>query len=282
MLNLGRRTLLGVVFAMWFHCSGAQTPQRAVNNWSVGIVPQFTPAEITQIWTPVLEELSLRTGIRLNLQPSRTITAFEVSLESGEFDFAYANPYQALRASKKQGYLPMVRDRQPLSGVLVVHKDSPFIKVSDLAGQLIAFPAPNALGASLLVRADLDAVHRITFTPQYAASHSAAYANTLKGLTAATGGIEATFGLLSAEDKANMRVLYRTRETLSHPFMAHPKVPEAVRQKLQDAWLSLSADPAWNVRLAKIPFDRLTKTQSEDYKFLDSMNLDKYYVAPPK
>jgi phosphonate transport system substrate-binding protein len=277
-----RRLLLGVAFAICAHFSVAQTPKAPAPVWSVGIVPQFTPAEITQIWAPVLEELSLRSGITLNLQPSRTITAFEVSLESGEFDFAYANPYQALRASKKQGYLTMVRDQLPLSGVLVVQKNSPFIKVSDLAGQVIAFPAPNALGASLLVRADLDAVHRITFTPQYAASHSAAYASTLKGQTAATGGIEATFGLLNAEDKANLRVLYRTRETLSHPFMAHPQVPDAVRKKLQDTWLGLSADPAWNARLSKIPFDRLTKTQNEDYKFLDSMNLDKYYVAPPK
>ena len=282
MLGYIRQFGLLVLVACWCHLSLAQTSNPGDEGYSLGIVPQFSPAEITQIWTPVLDELSKRAGVKLHWLPSPTIAYFETGLNSASFDFAYANPYQGLIAFKKQGYIPMLRDSLPLSGVLVVHKDSPFIKVSDLAGQIIAFPAPNALAASLLVRADLDAVHKIVFTPQYSASHTAAYASTLNGQSAAAGGIEATLDLLNAEDKARLRVLYRTRETLSHPFMVHPRVPESVRQKVQDAWLSLSADPAWNDRLAKIRFDRLTKTKIDDYKILDSMNLEKFYIAPPK
>lgn len=262
------------------HLSLAQTGKSAQDGYSVGIVPQFTSEQITQIWTPVLEELAKRSDVKLYFAPSRTTRFFEINLESASFDFVYANPYQGLIAYKKQGYIPIVRDRLPLSGVLVVHKDSPYKKVSDLAGKIIAFPSPNALGASLLVRADLDAVHRINFTPQYTSSHTSAYQSTLHKQSAATGGIEATFGLLSEDDKENLRVLYRTRETVSHPFMAHPRVPDSVRLKVQNAWLAMSADPAWNQQLAKIPFDRLVKSKIDDYKILDSMNLKKFYIAP--
>ncbi len=280
MIGFTMRFIFTILVALWCHLSIAQTGKSADEGYSVGVVPQFTSEQISQIWAPVLEEVGRRAGIKLNLLPSRTIRSFEIDLENASFDFAYANPYQALIAFKKQGYVPLVRDSLPLSGVLVVHKDSPFKKVSDLAGQVIAFPAPNALGASLLVRADLDAVHRISFTPKYAASHTAAYQSTLNRQTAATGGIEATLGLLNAEDKARLRVLYRTRETVSHPFVVNKRVPESVRLKVQNAWLAISADPAWNERLAKIPFDRLIKSTVDDYKILDSMNLEKFYIAP--
>ena len=37
----------------------------------------------------------------------------------------YANPYHILRESKRQGYIPLVRDDIPLKGILVVSKGSP-------------------------------------------------------------------------------------------------------------------------------------------------------------
>ena len=131
-----------------------------------------------------------------------------------------------------------------------------------------------------MIRADLNSVHHINYTPQYSASHSSAYISTLKGLTAATGGIEATFNLLNDEDKANLRVIYRTRETPSHPFMSNPKIPEAIQNKLIQAWLELSSSPEWDEALAKVPFDHLIKTRIDDYKVLEDMDLDRYYLAP--
>jgi phosphonate transport system substrate-binding protein len=251
-------------------------------TFSVGFDPQFQAREIVQIWTPFLDELSRRSGVHLKLLGNKDIPSFEVTLESGEFDFAYANPYQGLRANRKQGFLPLVRDRIALNDILVVRKDSDFQKASDLAGLAIAFPAPNSLGASMLMRADLDSIHHIGFTPQYSASHSSAYLSILKGITAATGGIEATFNLLSAADKSNLRVIYRTRDVPSHPFMANPRVPESIRRKLELAWLDISSEPAWDEVQSKVPFDHLVKTHIEDYKTLEAMDLGRYYVDPSR
>jgi phosphonate transport system substrate-binding protein len=60
------------------------------------------------------------------------------------------NPYHAIRANKKHGYAPLVRDvGRSLFGIIVVKKDSPIETVSELDGEIVAFPAPNALGAAL-------------------------------------------------------------------------------------------------------------------------------------
>ena len=42
----------------------------------------------------------------------------------------------------------------------------------------------------------------------------------------------------------------------------------------------MSVDPAWNQQLAEIPFDRLVKSKIGDYNILDSMFLEKFYIAP--
>ena len=60
------------------HLSLAQTGKSAQDGYSVGVVPQFTSEQITQIWAPVLEELSKRSNVKLYFVPSRTIRYFEI------------------------------------------------------------------------------------------------------------------------------------------------------------------------------------------------------------
>ena len=60
--------------------------------------------------------------------------------------------------------------------------------LQQLEGKDIAFPAPNALGASLIIRADLVQLHRVSFTPKYVQTHSSVYLNVALGRMAAGGG----------------------------------------------------------------------------------------------
>jgi phosphonate transport system substrate-binding protein len=113
-------------------CLGLSAPARAGNRYSVGVVPQFEARELAAIWIPILAELSKRTGLRLTMKGSPRIPEFEIAFEAGEFDFAYMNPYHAMIAARKQGYIPLVRDAEPLYGVLAVRKDSPYQAVKPI------------------------------------------------------------------------------------------------------------------------------------------------------
>ncbi len=247
-------------------------------SYSVGVVPQFEARELASIWVPILSELSRRTGLQLNMKGSSRIPEFEIGFEIGEFDFAYMNPYHAVVAMRKQGYVPLVRDEALLSGVLVVAKDSPYHDVKALAGKKVSFPAPNSLGASLLIRADLDAVFHIKVTPLYAQTHTSAYLNTVLGVSEATGGVVATFDRQKADIRDGLRVLYETRKAPPHPLLAHPRVPAAHREAVQKALLEMAATAEGAALLAKIPMNTPVRATQAEYLALKKLKLEKYYV----
>jgi phosphonate transport system substrate-binding protein len=131
----------------------AATPSGEAPTYSVYVVPQFQPVEVHRTWGPVLARIGQEMGVRFELKTAKDIPAFEAEFKAGTPDFAYMNPYHAVMARRAQGYVPLVRDVTPLSGIVVVRKDDPIKSVKELQGQEIAFPAPNAFGASLWIRA---------------------------------------------------------------------------------------------------------------------------------
>ena len=251
---------------------------RADTVYSFGVVPQFEARELASIWVPILAELSKRTGLQLTMKGSPRIPEFEVAFEAGEFDFAYMNPYHALVAARKQGYIPLVRDAKPLYGVIAVRKDSPYKNVKELAGKKVSFPAPNAFGASLLIRADLDEIFHTKVVALYAQTHTSAYLNTALGISDASGGIKATFDQQAPDIRDGLRILYETRKVPSHPILAHPRVPEAHRWLLKKAIFDMANTPEGAALLAKIPMIKAIPATQTEFAALKSWKLEKYYV----
>lgn len=248
-------------------------------SYTIGIVPQFEARRLTRIWDPILAEISSRTGYELKFVGSPRIPEFEAAFLEGEFDFAYMNPYHYTQARHAQGYLPLVRDgARQLYGVLVVRQDSPYQTPADLAGQVIAFPAPNALGASLMIRADLASRHEINFTPSYVSTHGSAYLNVVLGQAAAAGGVMATFDAQKPEIRDQLRVLYETNRVAPHPLVAHPRVPVEVRQSVTQALLDLARTEEGRNLLEQIPIKIPIKARPDDYTPLETMGLDAFVV----
>ena len=197
--------------------------------YTVGVVPQFDAPRVRAIWGAILEAVSERSGYRLELKSSPNIPTFENRLLAGEFDFAYMNPYHFLKASAQHGYLPLVRDHgNALEGIVVVHKNSPYQSIADLNGKSVTFPAPNALGASLMTRAAFKHEYKINVEEHYVKSHSTVYLNVVLGKTDAGGGVQNTLDEQPPKISNALRVLYRTQKVSPHPFTAHPRIPKAV------------------------------------------------------
>lgn len=252
---------------------------KADEAYSFAVVPQFEPRKLASIWIPILDKLTKNTGVKFELSGSKNIPAFEQKLINGECDFAYMNPYHAMLAIKADKYVPLIRDGgRLLYGILVVNDKSPVTSVNDLDGKKIAFPAPNALGASLLMRADLDQIHHIKIKPLYVQTHSSAYLNVIIGETVAGGGVMSTFKNQSADIKNNLRILYKTRTIFPHPIASHKRIPLKLRHKVCQAFLDMNNTPEGKVLLREIPIKRVILTGAYDYIMLSDWNLEDYYV----
>jgi phosphonate transport system substrate-binding protein len=244
--------------------------------YSVGIVPQFDSFTIRKKWNPILKELEKITGEKFKIKGSPTIPSFEREFESGSFDFAYMNPYHVLLASQSEGYIPLAKDiGRKLYGILVVNKNSPIISPQDLQGKEIVFPAPNALGASLMVRAALKDQFGITFQPRYVMTHTSVYLNVAIGESSAGGGVQKTLSRQVDDVKQNLRILYETEKVHPHPFVAHPRVPEIVREKVQNALLKIGESKNGKEMLREIPVVKIGKSSMEDYLPLKKYKFEK-------
>jgi phosphonate transport system substrate-binding protein len=249
----------------------------------LGVVPQFTATETQLRWTPIIEQLQTACSRRIELQPSRSIPTFETGFLAGTFDLAYMNPYHAVMAQRAQGYIPLVRDnKKRLKGVLVVAADSPYRKPQDLQDQAIAFPAPNAFGASLLMRAVLEREEGVRFTPLYVKTHSNAYRHVLTGQAAAAGGVQATLQAESDDFRSQLRVLFETPPSAPHPLAAHPRVDEATRTCITNALLHAIKSPSGQAALDSILMTEPTKAvYTRDYAPLERLSLESYVVQTP-
>lgn len=244
-----------------------------------GVVPQFEPEYIYSAWNPVLKEISKILNIQLELKIYKTIPEFEKAFLAGEFDFAYMNPYHAVMAKKAQGYIPLIRDRTPLKGIIVIKKDAPFSSITDLDGAVIAFPAPNAFAASLYMRALLTEKYKIRFTPKYVKTHDNVYRHVLLGLAPAGGGVNHTFLRQPPEVRENLLILFETPPSAPHPIVAHPRVPSSLQQNFVRVFLDLSKEKRWadNFHRMQIP-DPLPADYGRDYLPLEKLNIEKYLV----
>jgi phosphonate transport system substrate-binding protein len=247
--------------------------------YSIGIVPQFEIRHLRKIWNPILREIKKNTGIELKLIGSPTIPDFEKEFNQGRFDFAYMNPYHMLLANESQKYIPLVRDTgRKLHGILVVRKDSDIKSVEDLNGKKIAFPAPNALGASLLMRANLSNDYKIDFDPVYVKTHSSVYLNVIVKQAEAGGGVQKTLKQQKINISSALKILHKTPSVAPHPLAVHPRVPVEVREKITTTLLELGKNPIGRALLAKIPVKKIGHASMDDYTALEKFKLERYYV----
>lgn len=248
---------------------------RAEITYQFGAVPQYEPVRLRAIWKPILHQLETDTGLKFELVGTRDIPSFDKAFLSEEYDLAYVNPYHALQAMETLHYVPLIRDGgRELYGIIVVRKDDPINSIKELENEVIAFPAPNALGASLIIRTDLHQLG-IKFKPLYAQTHTSVYFNVFLSEARAGGGVMSTFKQQTPAIRDNLRVLYETRRMTPHPVMAHPRVIEAHRILIINAFINMATTPIGKQLLDNIPILQPIKATKADYRNLSEWQLEK-------
>lgn len=266
-----------IFFSVLFILSAAKNANAEVLK--VYVVPQYNPAQIHADWTPLLKRLSQDTGITLQLVVMPSIPKFEQALLKGLPDIALVNPYHAVMAKSEKAYRPFLRDAKPLTGILLVRNDSPYQSIQDLNGKEIGFPAPNAFGASLFLRALLTDA-KVNFVEKYLNTHGNVYRNILNGTVAAGGGVNLTLNQEPLDVRSQLRILYQTPSSAPHPLLAHPRVAAKTIQALSVALIALKQE-AVGMQLLKdirIP-EPIVADYERDYLPLEKLKIEKFVAV---
>ena len=273
-------TLLAPLLALCVLAPAWAQPATAAEPLLLGVVPQFPAVELQRRWAPVQAWLESECKIGIRIDYAGSIPEFEARFLKGQHDLAYMNPYHAVMAKRAQGYEPLVRNgKDMLTGVLVVKADGPVQRLEDLQGKKLAFPAPNAFGASLYMRALLEREHGVPFTPIYTKTHANTYRHVLRGEAAAGGGVQATLAAEGPDVRGQLRVLYETPPAAPHPLTAHPRVAPEVRHCIIERMIRPQQTDEVKGWLAGIQMPQPVAAEyARDYRPLEKLSLESYVV----
>ena len=254
-------------------CAGDQ--RNSAIKRTVSVVPQLTQSKIYAYYWPLLEKIGQQADICFQLKLAADIPEFERLLVSAEVDYAFMNPYH--QVINKERYTPLIRDSNKLlTGIIVTSKVSSIQNLQDIDGQELYLPAPNAFGASLLVRSYLSS-QGIKPSVKYVKTHSNVYRNTIMNPSSAGGGVNNTLRRENPGIREQIRIIKETKGYPAHPFSSKSILPNNEQGKVQNAWLILAKSKANFQLLNKAQIPTPIKADYEkDYQQLESLGLEKY------
>lgn len=258
-------------------CIGDQNSKNPART--VYVVPQISASQLYVRWSAVLEKVGMTSGECFDLRIMQSIPDFERELIEGSPDFAFMNPYHEVMAYKAKGYLPLLADgKNKLDGIIVVKRKSQISSIEELHGAKMAFPAPNAFAASLLVRATL-AKQGIDIEPVYVKSHNNVFRSVIAGDVIAGGAVNNTLQRESLEIKNEIRTLFVTSGYMPHPFSVHPRITEIERERIIQGFMRLGRSEQGRRLLDEIQMpEPILVNYSHDYKPLDRLGLERFVV----
>ena len=243
-------------------------------TYTFGIVPQQSATRLARTWIPIIKNIEKQSGLKIKFATAPNIPEFEKRVQNGLYDFAYMNPYHYTVFSKTTGYEAFAKQSdKKIKGILVARKDGQIGNIQDLENKTIAFPAPAAFAATLLVKANLDK-NNINYTAQYVSSHDSVYRSVAQGLVPAGGGIIRTLESIEQDIRDQLSILWVSEGYTPHAFAHHPRVSKEAVDKFIKALMSLN-QPEHESLLNRIKFNGIEKAEDSDWNDVRALGIDR-------
>ena len=250
----------------------ADTPR-----YTVAVIPLMPPVTTHTNWSPFVERLGRETGLQFELKLYETMDQFEKDIARGTSDFIFLHSVQVVAAKNAQGYIPLVRNSKVVSGEFVVRKDSPITSVQELEGKTVAFVGEKNLCRSLLDHALREELH-ISVNSVYSGTAANMLKHVILSKVDAGGALDASIASQSPELLDQVRVIYNTKKIAPPALVAHPRVPEKVRNMVAEAVLRMGSDGGCQSLMTAILLNAPVRADYDrDYRKLEQMNIKRYF-----
>ena len=266
--------IMSALLCSMISCSFLALPARLLSvelnqlekKYTFAVIPQGPPETMYRNWQPFIDHLSHDTHLAFKLKLYERMEDFEEDLREGRVDFAYLNPIQEVRAWQANGYIPLVRNKQIIRGIIFVKKNSKINNLRDLNGKEIALVGSGNV-CSIALRHDIQAMD---ITSHYVGSSSNVYKNVEIDETSAGGTLDVVFDKDLPTLNDQFRTIYSTDSLSSHPISVHPSVASDVRTLILDTVIKYANDQNSQDLLKSIGIeDPVMANYQKDYQPLE-------------
>jgi phosphonate transport system substrate-binding protein len=225
-----------------FACALAEGARAEPHSYHFSPVNQYNLKVSASFWNPIIQYVSAKSGVRLNLKLGRTSADTTSYVLAREVDFAFTNHLFSPDREKMGWTVFGRRDAPPVQAQIVVPADSPVKDLAGLAGSTVVFPGPEALLAYKAPYAEL-LRRNIPVNVVFAGNMDAAFTQLFAGKTRAAGANSQLVQTWSGREGKAFRVLWSSAPYNDLALMASPRVPAADRRAVAQAFLGMRKDP---------------------------------------
>lgn len=247
--------------------AAADQPADVATDYTFGVFPYLPPLTIDRIFAPIMQNLGEGLGRSVNLRTKDSFAAFLTELGRGTYDFAFVHPYFYVEAVDRHDYLPVVRLNEQLTAVVVAREAVPAPSVEALRGKILALP-PALAAVTELMRGELMAAG-IAPGRDVTIRHFQSKASCLHAIEVgdAYGCGLPRFALrqLPPEETKDLHVVFESAPVAGIAIVAHERLPEAVRARLQSVILGWPATETGRAILAGAEWPGFVVAVDADY-----------------
>ena len=236
-----KRTLLKSGLAAWLATGGLAMAQEA-GVYRFSPVNQYGIELTASYWNPIIDYVSARSGVKLQLKIGRTSADTTAYVLANEVEFVFSNHLFSPDRDHLGWKVFGRRQTPPLYSQIVVLADSPIQKLDQLASLPVGFPGPEALVAYKFPYAQL-LNRNVPVQVVFGGNMDGAFAQLAIGKVKAVGANSQLTDGWSKRENKQLRVLWQSEPLHDLALMVSKKVPEKDLQAVSKAFLEMSKDP---------------------------------------
>ncbi len=256
----------------------ADTPQPL----RVTAIPDEAPTELARKFAPLGRYLQTRLGVPVEWTPVTDYAAAVEALVNGKVDLAWFGGFTFIQAKVRSGgqVIPLVQrvEDQNFQSVFITGASSGIRSLADLKGRTFSFGSQSSTSGhlmprSFLLQAGIDPerdMGRLSFS----GAHDATIAAVAGGKVDAGAVNISVWEKFVAERKVDpqqVKVFYTTPTFYDYNWSVSAKMPEALRDRLRQAFLDLSPDTAEGKEILSLQrASRFIPTRPENYQSIEA------------
>lgn len=269
--SIFRRSLLAASLLLLTGAAGAQQVLR------VTAIPDEAPTELARKFSPLGRYLEGKLGMKVEWTPVTDYAAAVEALVNKKVDLAWLGGFTFVQASVRSGgkVVPLVQreEDEKFRSVFITDAASGIHKLEDLKGKTLSFGSQSSTSGHLMPRSYLLAARinpdvdlkRINFS----GAHDATIAAVASGKVDAGALNISVWDKLVADkkvDTSQVKVFYTTPTYYDYNWTVHADMPVALRNKLQQAFLTLDATTLQGKEILALQrATRFVPTQADNY-----------------
>ena len=229
----------------------------------VTAIPDESPTELARKFEPLGKYLEAKLGMKVEWTPVTDYAAAVETLVNRKVDLAWFGGFTFVQSSVRSGgkTIPLVQREEDTAfkSVFIASKDSGINKLEDLKGRTLSFGSQSSTSGHLMPRSFLLAakidpdkdLKRISFS----GAHDATIAAVASGKVDA-GALNISVWNKFVDEKkvdpAAVQVIYTTPPYYDYNWTVHADMPQALRDKIAQAFLDLSPATAQGADILKL------------------------------